>query len=259
MIVRKQPNGEMVLVGQTEHSRLVGQIAAHWGNDRFAAPEPFDSMARCATYHDFGWLRYEGAPIYDKEAGDTPEFRKVPPSKDQLEAYEWCYDWLLGPDPMASLIANMHRTGLWRSRYGTITYPTAFNPRALSPAVEEFIARNEARQEREAKALDKNQVMTNYRMLQVWDLLGLYFGCQEPCEDYIEPVPVTYHDSDKGIRLSMTPVGSGKVKFDPFPFDERGVHVQMSYKTVAGKFPDEASFRKAYFKAPMQVMDFELV
>jgi len=36
MIVRKQPNGELILIGQTDHSRLVGQLAAHWGNRDFA-------------------------------------------------------------------------------------------------------------------------------------------------------------------------------------------------------------------------------
>jgi hypothetical protein len=25
--------------------------------------------------------------------------------------------------------------------------------------------------------------------MQVWDLLGLYFCCQEPYEDFVEPVP----------------------------------------------------------------------
>ena len=49
MIVRKQPNGELILIGQTDHSRFVGQLAAHWGNNEFAAPEPFDSMVRAAV------------------------------------------------------------------------------------------------------------------------------------------------------------------------------------------------------------------
>ena len=56
MIVRTLAEGQTALIGQTDHSRLVGQFAAHWGNDRFAAPEPYDSVVRAATYHDFGWL-----------------------------------------------------------------------------------------------------------------------------------------------------------------------------------------------------------
>lgn len=29
MFVRKQSNGELILIGQTDHSRFVGQLAAH--------------------------------------------------------------------------------------------------------------------------------------------------------------------------------------------------------------------------------------
>ena len=59
MIVRKEPNGEQLLLRQTDHSRLAGRFASHWGNATFAAPEPFESVVRAATFHDFGYLRYE--------------------------------------------------------------------------------------------------------------------------------------------------------------------------------------------------------
>ena len=32
-----------------------------------------------------------------------------------------------------------------------------------------------------------DQLWANFHLLQVWDLLGLYFGCQEPVEDHIDP------------------------------------------------------------------------
>jgi hypothetical protein len=51
-----------------------------------------------------------------------------------------------------------------------------------------------------------------------------------------------------------------KVVFDPFPFDTRGVHVQLSSKRLAAtKYPDVAAFRKAYFQAPVELIDYELV
>ncbi|MBV9121447.1 MAG: DUF3891 family protein, partial [Chloroflexi bacterium] len=53
MIVRNLPDGALAIIGQTDHSRFVGQVAAHWGNEEFDRPRPFDSVARAATYHDF--------------------------------------------------------------------------------------------------------------------------------------------------------------------------------------------------------------
>ena len=85
---------------------------------------------------------------------------------------------MTGIDRYSGLIVSMHRTGLWRQRYGTIAYPTAFNPRALGPEIEAFIARHEAWQEEERNKRDAAEVWTNYRLLQVWDLLGLYFCCR---------------------------------------------------------------------------------
>ena len=57
-----------------------------------------------------------------------------------------------------------------------------------------FVEKNDALR---AKAiaehgLDRRQLRINYRLLQVWDLLSLYFSCQSPIEEYIEPIPASY-------------------------------------------------------------------
>ena len=49
VIVRTQDTEELILVPQTDHSKLVGQIAALWGNENFESPRPFVSMTRAAT------------------------------------------------------------------------------------------------------------------------------------------------------------------------------------------------------------------
>jgi hypothetical protein len=260
MIVRKE-KGELILIGQTDHSRLVGQLGAHWGNDRFEAPRPYDSIARAAAFHDYGWLRYETSPLLDLGTGETPEFRKVPLDPPQLESFQWALDWMSSIDRYSGLIINMHRTGLWRARYETIKYPQAFNIKRQNPDVEAFIEKNEAWQAKEKASFDTDEVWTNYRLLQVWDLLGLYFCCQDPCDDYIEPVPVSYNDGKSdGVRLTMKALGPRKVAFDPYPFGVRPCHVQLSYKRLPQtSFPDQESFRRAYFQAETDVMKFELV
>lgn len=257
MIVRKEAEG-LVLVGQTDHSRLVGQFAAHWGNARFEAPTPYDSVVRAATYHDYGWLSYETNPVIT-ETGETPDFRQV--GSKQLDSYQWCVDWMSGIDRYSGLIVSMHRTGLWRQRYGTITYPTAFNPRALNDATEAFIKRHEAWQEAEQRTHDPAQVWINYRLLQVWDLLGLYFCCADPGEDRIEPVPENYRaGKGEGASLKLHAEGKRRVALDPYPFDARPLTVQLSAKRLgAQRWPDLLSFRKAYFQAPTELLQFELV
>lgn len=259
MIVRKQANGELLLIGQTDHSRLVGQLAAHWGNERFAVPRPYDSVARAAAFHDYGWLRYETQPVIN-DAGETPEFRQLPGSVKQLDAYQWCIDWMNSIDPYAGLLVGLHRTGLWRARYDTISHP-GMSIRKLGDDTEEFITKNEVRQKEEEKAFDALELRTNYHLLQVWDLLGLYFCCQDPYDDYIEPVPLGYDGKkENAVRLSLQALGPRKVAFEPFPFNRRSCEVQLACRRLpATTYPDLEAFRRAYFQARVEVMNFELV
>jgi hypothetical protein len=262
MIVRKESNGEMLLVGQTDHSRLAGQFAAHWGNARFARPEPFDSIARAAAFHDFGYLRYETSPSFNVETGETPNFRDVTTDATRLEEYQWCFDWLLGPDPYAATIVSMHRTGLWRGRYAAMTYPE-HKIRPQPADVDAFVVRNEAKRAEliAAAGWDAAQMRINYRLMQTWDLMSLYFSCQEPYEDFIEPVPTSYADAEgEGVRLTLTPLGGNRIAIDPFPFDVNPCTVQLAARRLPqSSFADEAAFRLAYFQAPLEILSYELV
>ncbi len=262
MIVRDAPNGERLLVGQTDHSRLAGQFAAHWGNARFAAPEPFESVVRAATFHDFGYLRYETAPHYDPETGTTPNFRNIPTDAKRLEEYQWNADWLLGPDPYASTLVNMHRTGLWRGRYDAIVHPP-HRIRQQKSEVDAFVERNEAQRATaiSAQGWDAQQLRVNYRLLQVWDLLSLYFSCAEPIGDYIEPVPASYRDADReGVRISLKPLGNAVVAVDPYPFDVAELRVQLAGRRLTtSKFDDRDAFVKAYARAPLELLEWTLV
>ena len=262
MIVRNLADGEQLVIGQTDHSRLAGRFASHWGNAAFAAPEPFESVVRAATFHDFGYLRYETAPAFDVETGQTPNFRDVVTDEKRLSEYQWCFDWFLDPDPYAANLVSMHRTGLWRGRYDAIVHPPPAI-RKQKPAVDAFVEKNEAQR---AAAIaehgwDPQQLRVNYRLLQVWDLLSLYFSCQEPCEEHIEPVPTRYTDADgEGARITLRPLDATTVAFDPYPFDEDSLQIQLSVRRLkSGTFANHDAFIKAYFQAPTELLTFALV
>ena len=261
MIIRKQQDQGLAILGQTDHSRFVGQLAAHWGNAEFEAPQPYESVVRAATFHDYGWLRYETAPLFNDKTGQPYPFLEVPLTATQMGSYQWSLDWMADIDPYSGLIVSTHRTGLWKGRYGTIKHPMGYNLRQPSADIETFIARNEAWQRDTRAKVDDGKFWTNYRLMQVWDLLGLYFCCQDPYEDHIEPVPVRYASGDEsGVRLAMKPLGARKVAFDPFPFDVRPCRVQLSIKRLPAKsFRNGDEFRRAYFQAGPEVVEFELV
>ncbi|HLI20786.1 MAG TPA: DUF3891 family protein, partial [Stellaceae bacterium] len=177
----------------------------------------------------------------------------------QLAAYQWCIDWMSTIDPYSGLLVGMHRTGLWRGRYGTVTHPE-MGIRKLGPEIERFIEQNEARQRQEQESFDAAQLRTNYHLLQVWDLLGLYFCCQDPYDDYIEPVPCAAgRGGANPVRLTMRALGNRRVAFEPFPFATRPLTIQLSYRRLpATTYPDLDSFRRAYFQAELGLMTFEI-
>ena len=267
MIVRSTDTDELILIPQTDHSKLVGQLMAHWGNENFARCEPFDSVVRAAACHDFGWIPYESKPLFDAERGETPHYLFVANSTAHLKAYQDCTDWLTSVDPYASMLVNMHRTGLWQRRYGVIVHPKAYlHPKGQLPMqpteeVKVFIAKNEAIQAKQRAGLDEAQVWTNYRLLQVCDLLGLYFSCHEPDELYITPVPTAYTgNKSDGVTMTMKPVGPRVVEFEPFPFRARNIHVGLQGKRLSSsKYPNADAFITAYFQAEPETFVFTLV
>ena len=260
MILRGNRDNKSVLVAQTDHSQLVGQMASHWGNRQFDPPKPYDSVVRAAIYHDYAWLLYETSPRVDPGTHQPYGFLQLPLGKPQLDSYQWTLDWMNKLDPYSALLMSKHRTGLWKARYETIRYPKGYNLSKPAPEIQEFIEKNEQWQKTTKAGFDAEVFDHNYRLLQVWDILGLYFCCHEVGEDYIDPVPVTYGQAaNEGVRMKMTPLTPTSVKFDPYPFYIRPVKIQLRYKLVdPGPFEDDLAFRKAYFQAANVLVEYEL-
>ena len=173
MIVREETDGTLGLISQNDHALVSGMLAAHWGNARFDRPRPYDSVVRAAAFHDRGWIDYEAKPTIDA-AGRPPNYREVPLDERQMRAFMWTGDWLGGIDPYSGLLAAKHRTGLWQNRYEAIKVPSLVNRGAMKPEIADFIARSEARQHDVEAGLDAAEVKTNYRLLQIWDMISLY-------------------------------------------------------------------------------------
>ena len=258
MIVRQPGDGTMVLVNQTDHAKLSGIFAAHWGNARFARPAARQSMVQAACFHDNGWHRYEAAPLYDVQERCSPSFFQVPNTDEQLNEFGAAIDWLTEIDAYAGLLISRHRTGLYRNRYNAVTQPVSVSRVRNDPRLDAFVARYEALQQRQLESFDKARFARDYRLLQFWDLLSLSLCVREPREEIFEPVPMTM-DSDDGVAMKMKPLGDGRISLDPYPFDAPGVVGGYVYRQLPLSFPDESAFRFAWFGAEPRMARFVFV
>ncbi len=55
MIVQQQPDDSLIFITQSDHAKLSGIFAAHWGSDRFERPHPYESTVGAAVFHGCGW------------------------------------------------------------------------------------------------------------------------------------------------------------------------------------------------------------
>ena len=281
MVVAEGPN-EYILYTQNDHGDLAGQFAAHWGNENFAPLKPRESMVLVAEAHDNGWWHWDIRPSVD-ERGVPITFRKTPREK-LFEFINKGIDNLLEKDLYAGLIASIHHAGLPQHRYGTL--PSV--PRRQDEHTLKFIQEREpfnkslmeeiGKMEQYAGVNTPDFIWFNYRMMQVFDRLSLFFCCNydlesartsesysEEDKDYgrafygsvIKPTPVCFGAEDGELRLRAA--SKTKLVVDPYPFDEAPVRVRVRGRVVPRKeYKSQEEFREVYSRRPRETFDYTL-
>src|SRR5262245_44356562 len=272
MVIRELKNGSCFVSTQEDHAELSAQFAAHWGNDKFSRLRPYDTMVFATLYHDSGYREWEGSPPINAAKGRPFAHRETIPEFEatELKAYVKNVEWIRSQDRYASLLVSMHRTGLWANRYDVFIYPKG---RVRERSAEVMTAKRalESEQEREKIALGAgnagfaDELWLNFRALQIFDLLSLYFCCdgyvddQQFKEDLIAPVPLSY-DNQEEVELRILPAGQKTVRFAPYPFDVSPLTVGVRTRFLrAGQSASEAESLAVYHKAPRQLLSFEIV
>ena len=271
MVIRPVSDGSTYVSTQEEHAELSAQFAAHWGNHRFAQLRPYDTMVFATTCHDSGYREWEGLPRMDVEKGRPYGHRERIPGFEatELKAYRRNVEWVRGHDLYAGVLVSMHRTGLWCGRYDVLTRPKP-RIRDLSSGVQRVLGELEEQQQRDKDALAagnpgfEDELWINYRMLQLFDLLSLYFCCDGYGDDgfreeRLAPIPDGYTPND-GLELRLTPNPDGSVKMTPYPFDIAPLQVSVRTRRMqSGRYASEAECRAAYYRTPATLLHFKLM
>jgi hypothetical protein len=251
MIVRDRGDSWQVVL-QPDHADLAAQFARAWGGDGFTAPTPLASVVVATARHDDGWAVWERAPALDREEVAPRNFLDVEvPS--HLAFYRAMIAAVLDQDPYAGLLVSMHGAGIYRGRYGTQPSLKLTFADEVRDQVEAFVTEQEELQKRLVARLgvSEEERWTNYRLLQVYDRLSLYF-CLRDVEagepDTVEPVPRDYQGGEAAV--SVEPAGAWRVNVDPYPFAES----PATFRLVRRLLPKEGkrdgeSFRREFAAA----------
>jgi hypothetical protein len=211
-----------------EHTALAGQFARAFGNDRFSAVSPAELMFYVVSNHDAGWAEFDRAPAIDKKTRlpynliDTPAEYITTTSRKSPDFNEKHH-------PYCGLLSSMHSWGLYNGRYGLSDLVLIDKiPAEDRPLADRMLAGEIKRQEKlqtelakdpeAAGWLEKQHLFQNYKQLQFFDTLALYFNRIHPAErieQRFENVPL---DLTNDTAITIRPKGRGVYEVSPFPF-----------------------------------------
>lgn len=182
MIVTRRSGG-LALVDQTEHGRVAGELASHWGNTLFEPPTPRDPVVFATSRHDEGWRAWDARGLLNQVERRPLHFLEID-SEEHVRLYRQGVERVRMHDAYAGLLVGMHWTGLYRGRWSS---PSARGRLARGPhdskLLDDVVSEEEQRWVEakratwtadEPRAVFEATLWHNYELMQLWDLLSLY-------------------------------------------------------------------------------------
>jgi hypothetical protein len=273
VIVRELPDGSAIAITQENHADLSAQFAACWGGATFARLDPYETLVFATTYHDSGHREVDAEVPFDLEHCRPYGHRNTPQERRNPQAIAANNQWLSDRDAYSGLLVSMHHTGLRKQRYDTVA---ARAPGKLGEAadrdtfagVDRAFDDLEPWQQAHATALGLNDpakrraFWSNYCMLQVFDLLSLYFcldgyAGEQMVETTLVGIPTAYQ-GDAVADLHLVPMKDGRVRMEPYPFDAPLRAVVPARVIRPLPCASEAEGRAAFYRAPRQALEWEI-
>jgi hypothetical protein len=229
MIVQTAPHGQShFVITQIDHARACGSLAESFGNDAFAAPYPLALMVYVAAHHDEGWSVIDDAPSLDENTRLPYHLTQTPLPKLLITSHgSPAHNESV--HPFCGLISSMHTSGLYNGRYG-LSDRVFINlvPEQYKAQLTQILDVERERQDRLKQALssdpetrawaDERAVFANYKLLQFFDTLGLYFHmthAEARTKSLFLNVPQAV---DRDVTITLTPENASTYRLEPFPF-----------------------------------------
>jgi hypothetical protein len=246
MLLRPDGGGAVVAIGQASHAWLSGQLAAAWGNDRFAAPAPREEVVLAAVQHDIGWIEWDLRPQRHPQTGWPRQFFELE-RRDHVALWAEAPGRVLSQSRYAALLVSLHGTGLYER----------FPPRTDDPEVARLVSGYldgqrslQAQLAAEVGAGD-DELARNQALLAAWDDLSLAL-CRDEHEPHaVRGVPAGAGDERTTLTLARDAGAPSSFTLDPWPFSAPRLTVHAEGRRLQGPSPDEAALHTALDRAPV--------
>lgn len=233
MIVRDLGDAWQVVL-QTDHAELSGAFARAWA-DRGAR---HGSLVVAAERHDDGWAVWEQAPLIDAETRKPVGFLDVQVPA-HLAFYRAGIAAITDEDAYAGLLVSMHGAGIYQQRYGTDPSIGFSRAAEVADQIEAFVAEQEGGHpaRMEATGVGEESRWADYRSLQLYDRLSLYFCLRD----------VEAGEAAELQDWRIEPVGPWRVRIDPYPFADSPARFTLLRRVLPKREWTLAEFRREFF------------
>jgi hypothetical protein len=237
MMVCPYDDARLLLILQTDHSRIAGWLAARWGNDRFARLRPYASMVLAAQEHDSGWWEWEIKPSVNEQGYPSDYIGSIKHLGQGvwLDLYRGVIERLANRDPYAAYFVSMHGEALLTQGMGLL--PSMPDYRSDS-AVQNFIAEQKAPRDRwlaqlrtdpaSAPWTEESHLWTNFKLMEVFDQFAQFVCNRYPFNSQarkngptkqLSNVPVPVADGAPDATLTIDVQNEYEAIVRPYPFD----------------------------------------
>jgi len=257
MMVQSAPSGEAHFISSmAEHNELCAAFARAFGNDKFERLEPVEQMIYVVGHHDRGWDEWDSSPALDPKSGLPCGLATTPPP-DAIATSWKSPDFNERHHPYCGLLSSMHSWGLYNARYGFSEFRVRRGGSTSIPINPDFEKETHkmlegelARQERLKKELaadpdtrewvEQTHLVQNYKQLQFFDTLALYFNLRHAGEHEEETYAYVPMGRDTDSKVTLAPLGDGVYSLDPFPFAGDGLEVRSKGRYMTPMKPTDA-------------------
>lgn len=278
MMISPYDDSRLLLVLQIDHSRVAGYLAAHWGNQMFARPKPYESVVLAAQEHDNGWWEWEIKPSTLNDRGYPLDYHDGSLKylgKLRLDFYKNAVNRIAEKDPYAGLVVLMHGVGLMNSGYGMFAYPP---DRTGNPLVREYIQDQEELRVRLLEDLRHSEafrefstedyVWMNFKLMEIFDQLAQFL-----CNRYPLNSDKRHHGPSNTLNNVPAPKGAGREEvvltvdvrdganaaIRPYPFDADPLVISFPARLVPNRpYKGEGDFLENFYKAERTTITYTL-
>jgi hypothetical protein len=268
-MIRRRVADQFWLIPQHDHAMLSGELARHFGNDRFAKPQATTSV-QGVSLHDCGWPTHDDQPTLNKDASPIDVFESTP----QIGLSVWTESSRRASekDVYAGLLVSLHGLGLSALATSQVFDNEHFdvNNARVRFEVNKFQHAQIELQECLRRQLDmrtdiplnlgiaenssdprEQSLEFDFRLLQAVDKLSLCLCCTKPPFASIEPL--LDRPGGKKLSLQVQRPAPEKLIVSPWPFDVSRIDVKFPYRRVPAKpFADPTAFLNAYAAATVE-------